>query len=203
MKSAAIDQYIANAEPFARPVLMHVRALIHAAHPEVTEKIKWNCPSFEVNGSFCYMASFKKHLGVGFHHYELLKDANKILQPNKAHGGGAMGNLGKLTKLEDLPSDRSFIALVKEAVQLNLDGKVKKTVSKEVAVLIVPEFIERELKANKVANSFFNTLSVSCKREYVNWVSEAKTETTREKRLNTMIDWLTAGKKLHWKYEKK
>lgn len=115
----SVDAYIQQAAPFAQPILLHLRKLIHEACPDVEEAIKWGCPHFAYQGIFCMMAAFKQHVAFGFSKYQLLHDPHGYLQPKAAHGGHAMGNLGKIRSLADLPPDEVLIDFIRQAVQLN------------------------------------------------------------------------------------
>ena len=197
-----VDAYIANAAPFAQPVLTHFRLLIHKADPEVVETIKWGFPNFESHGTVvCSMAAFKQHCTFGFWKASLMKDPNKILAVSEK---ASMGHLGRIETLKDLPADKILISYIKEAVKLNADGvKVaRKEKSKTIAPVEIPEVVKKALKKNARALKVFEAFSPSHRKEYIEWISEAKTETTRDKRIATMIEWLEEGKSRNWKYQK-
>jgi len=147
------------------------------------------------------MAAFKQHCTVGFWKASLMNDKNLILN---ARSETSMGHLGKITSLDDLPSDKTMIAYIKEAAKLNADGiKIKKApVSKEKKELIIPAYFLSAIKKNKKAFAVFNAFSYSNKKEYVEWVVEAKTEETRILRLETAVEWMSEGKVRNWKYLK-
>lgn len=202
-KDKRIDAYIAKAQPFAQPILKKMRELIHQACPDVTETIKWGMPSFEYKGPMFGMASFKQHCVGGFWKSKLLKDPKNLLGERKAQGGDAMGNLGRMTSIKDLPPDKAIIDFVKQHMKLNEAGiKVEKkpVVKKE---LETPKELIAALSKNKKAKATFEKFSASCKREYVVWITEAKTETTRSKRLTEAVQWMEEGKPRMWKYMKK
>ncbi len=194
-----IDAYIAKAAPFAQTILQHIRKLVHKACPDITETMKWSFPHFEYKGVVCSMAAFKQHCAFGFWKASIMKDPNKIMQIKDR---GAMGHFDRITSIKDLPSDKIMIAYIKEAVLLNENG-VKlptktKTVQKEI---VVPSDIITALKKNAKAKKVFEAFSPSHKKEYIEWITEAKTEPTRIKRLNTMLEWLEEGKDRNWKYK--
>lgn len=196
--SSAIDAYILKAQPFAQPILNHLRALVHHACPEVVETVKWGMPFFDYKGPLCNMAGFKQHCSFGFWKASLMKDP-ALMQA--AATETAMGHFGKITSLKDLPSDKKMIAYIKEAMKLNDAGiKVEKkaVVKKET---IIPAYFTKELNKNLKAKDTFNQFSASCKREYVDWIVDAKTEATRIKRMTQAIAWMEEGKKRNWKYE--
>ena len=195
-----VDAYISKAAPFAQPVLNHLRRLVHKTCPEVEENIKWGMPSFEYKGMLCGFASFKQHCTFGFWKASLMKD--KVLMEN-ARSESAMGHLGRITSLKDLPSDKKITAWIKEAMKLNEEGKkvvkAKPVVKKD---LVIPAYIPREIKKNKKAWGTFEKFSPSAKKEYVEWITEAKSEKTRNKRLLQAIEWMAEGKPRNWKYMK-
>jgi uncharacterized protein YdeI (YjbR/CyaY-like superfamily) len=200
-KSKAIDAYIAKSAGFAKPILNHLRELVHNTCPDVEEKMKWSFPHFDYKGEMmCSMAGFKQHCVFGFWKAALMKDP-VLLETAKSEV--AMGHLGKITSLKDLPPDKKIIAWIKEAMKLNDEGikvvKVKPAVKKDVAV---PDYFTAAVKKNKKAWTVFEAFSPSCKREYVEWITEAKTEETKNKRLTQAIEWMAEGKRRNWKYER-
>jgi uncharacterized protein YdeI (YjbR/CyaY-like superfamily) len=198
-----IDTYIKKSADFAKPVLEHLREVVHKACTGVEENIKWGFPHFEYKGSIlCSMASFKQHCTFGFWKASIMKDPEGILQ---LMGKTAMGHMDRIESLKDLPSDKILIAYIKEAAKLNEDDvklppKKKSTEKKE---LIVPADLSAALKKNKKANATFEAFSYSNKKDYVEWITEAKTDVTRETRLGTAVEWMSEGKSRHWKYQKK
>ena len=203
-KDKRIDDYIKKAQPFAQPILTHLRELIHKGNPEVEETIKWGMPSFDYKGPYCSFASFKQHAVFGFWKHKLLKDPKGYLQERSSQGGDAMGNLGRITSIKDLPPDKVIIDFIKQAKKLNDEGiKGAPAEKKKKPELVVPEYFTAVLKRNKAASATFNAFSTSNKRDYIEWITEAKTEATREKRMDQAIEWMAEGKTRHWKYQKK
>lgn len=197
----AVDAYIAKSADFAKPILTHLRALVHKACPDVVETIKWGMPSFEYKGILCGFASFKAHCSFGFWKASLMKD-NALLLSN-AKSEAAMGHLGKLTSLKDLPADKKITAWIKDAMRLNDEGvKVEKKKPVTQKELEIPGYFTKAVQQNKKAWKVFEAFSPSNKKEYVLWVAEAKTEDTRNKRLEQAIEWMAAGKPRNWKYMK-
>lgn len=196
-RDTRIDNYILKSADFAIPILNHLRELVHAACPQVEETMKWSFPHFDYKGIMCSMASFKYHCAFGFWKASLMKD--KTLDQN-AKSQTAMGHLGKITSLKDLPSDRKMISYVKEAMKLNEAGKLEKVkmVKKEIPI---PAYFIRALSKNKKAKKAFDEFSPSHRREYLEWITEAKTEATRDKRTATTLQWLEEGKSRNWKYK--
>lgn len=202
-KDKRIDAYIAKSQDFAKPIMEHMRKLIHKACPDVTETIKWGMPSFEYKGPFIGFAAFKKHAVLGFWKAALMKDHKTLMGEDKK---GSMGNLGRIESIEDLPKDAILIKWIKEAKKLNDDGvkidKTEKPKHERKVYDMHPDF-QKALNKNKPAKQTYEAFSPSHKREYLEWIGEAKTEDTRNKRINTAIEWLTEGKSRHWKYMKK
>jgi len=191
-----VDAYIQNAAPFARPILVHIRESVHAGCPEVEETIKWSFPHFVYKGMLCSMAAFKAHCSFGFWKGSLLE-----VPPN----GTPMSQFGRITSVDDLPRSKELTRLVRQAAALNDDGvkiaRPKQTAAK--APPKAPDDLQKALKSHAKASANFKALSPSHKREYIEWITEAKTEATRRKRVATTIEWLSQGKSRNWKYERK
>jgi uncharacterized protein YdeI (YjbR/CyaY-like superfamily) len=190
-----VDAYIAKAAPFAQPILEHLRKVVHEACPGVEEGLKWSMPFFSYNGSLlCNMAAFKQHCSFGFWlHKDVVGEA----------GDDGMGQFGKIATLKDLPAKKTLVAHVKKAMAL-IDGGVKQkraVPSKPPAVVpddLVGAFAQRRHAA---ARKTFEGFPPGAQREYVDWINEAKTDATRQKRLATTLEWLAEGKRRNWKYE--
>jgi uncharacterized protein YdeI (YjbR/CyaY-like superfamily) len=199
---ARVDAYIAKSADFAQPILEHIRQLVHKAWPDVEETIKWGMPFFQHNGSpICNMAAFKQHCAFGFWNAPLLKDPEGILQIKDRN---AMGHLDRLASKKDLPADKVLIAYIREAAELNEKGiKRSKAPAAPKKELPMPEVLTAALKKNKKAQAAFEAFSPSHRREYIEWIAEAKTDATKEKRTVTAIEWLSEGKSRHWKYQQK
>lgn len=160
-------------------------------------------PHFDYKGEMmCGMAAFKQHASFGFWKAALMKDPVLI---ESAKTEVAMGHLGKITSLKDLPSDKKLAAWIKEAMALNDKGiKVPaKTKSTEKKELVVPDYFVKALAKNKKAQKVWDAFAYSHKKEYLQWITEAKTEATRESRMATTLEWVAEGKGRNWKYEKK
>ena len=191
-----IDAYIEKSAEFAQPVMVHLRDLVHKACPEVTETLKWSMPSFEYKGLLCGFAAFKQHCTFGFWKQSLLE--TDAFPKNKT----AMGSFGRITSLKDLPSDKVMVGLIHQAMELNEKGiKVPKKAAAPKKDLVVPEVLKKALSKNQAAKTTFENFPYSCKKEYIEWITEAKTEPTRDKRLASTIEWLSEGKRRNWKYE--
>jgi uncharacterized protein YdeI (YjbR/CyaY-like superfamily) len=190
-----VDVYIANAAPFARPILAHIRKTVHAGCPEVEETIKWSFPHFTYKGMLCSMASFKEHCSFGFWKGSLLD-----VPP-----GTSMSQFGRITSLDDLPRSKDLVSLVRRAAVLNEDGvkMPRPTRRAPKAPPKAPADLQKALRANAGAQATFKTLSPSHRREYIEWITEAKTAATRQRRIATTMDWLARGKSRNWKYERK
>ena len=201
-KEKLIDAYIARSADFAKPILNHIRELVHKTCPDVEEKMKWCFTHFDYKGEMmCSMAAFKQHMAFGFWKAALMKDP--ILTAT-AKTEVAMGHLGRITSLKDLPSDKKMIAWIKKAMKLNEQGiKVAKPKPAEKAELVVPDYFVKALNKNKKAKQVFDNFAYSHRKEYLQWITEAKTEETRNKRMATALEWIAEGKGRNWKYERK
>ena len=194
-----IDAYIAKSAEFAQPILRELREIVHAGCPEVEEAMKWSFPHFMYKGMLCSMAAFKEHCAFGFWKGSLVMDPKE----NKSVDG--MGQFGRLTSRKDLPPKRVLLGYIKKAVQLNDEGvkvPVRPKPKTDKKDLKVPGYFLTGLKKNKKAHTVFEGFPYSKKKDYVDWVTEAKTDETRERRLATSVEWLAEGKSRNWKYEK-
>jgi len=197
---ARIDAYIAKSGAFARPVLSHLRALVHEACPGVEETMKWSMPSFLHEGRIlCGMAAFKEHCTFGFWH----KGMVEVLGRDGAKGGTAMGSFGRITAIADLPKEKVLLRYLREAVKLGASDEPArpKPERKRAEPVAVPADLAKALKENAAASSTFRSLSPSHRKEYVEWITEAKRDETRLKRIATTLEWLAEGKSRNWKYE--
>lgn len=191
-----VDDYIARSADFAKPILIHLRELIHAGCPEVEETIKWRNPGFMYKGLLCGVAAFKQHCVIGF-----WKDA--ILFDRKNPSAKPFAIPDRITNVAELPSDKILLGYIKEAARLNAGGlKVPKPKSSPKKDLVVPKELISALKKNKKALSTFEDFSYSHKKEYVEWITDAKREQTRTQCLATAVAWMADGKARNWKYER-
>jgi uncharacterized protein YdeI (YjbR/CyaY-like superfamily) len=198
-RDSRIDDYIAKSADFAKPILNHIRELVHDACPDVEETLKWSFPHFTHKGMLCSMASFKNHCAFGFWKSALIFDSKRA----KIAEDEAMGQFGRITSLSDLPKDKVLRGYLKKAVELNEAGikepaRAKPKAKKE---LIVPDYLMSALKMNKKALAAFENFTYSHKKEYLEWITEAKTEDTRNRRMETAIKWMAEGKSRNWKYQ--
>ena len=190
-----VDAYIKKAPAFAAPILEHIRAVVHDACPEVEEGMKWSVPHFDYKGMMCGMASFKHYVTFGFWKSSL------VLGTEKQEGGA--DQFGKLTKVSDLPSKKVMTGYIKKAMKLNDEGtKVEKPKRAPKPEIAVPAYINTALGRNKKAKAQFDAFSPSHRREYVEWITEAKSDETRNRRLAQAIEWMSEGKPRNWKYER-
>ena len=191
-----IDAYIERAAPFARPILAHARALVHQACSQVEETIKWGMPTFvHAGGILCGMAAFKQHASFGFWKHALVE--------GEGEPRDGMGSYGKMLSLDDFPAKKIVLAHIRKAMKLNEDG-VKMPAARKAASKLPPEMPEdlvAALNKDKAAKATFDAFPPSCRREYIEWIVEAKREETRAKRLAQTVDWLAEGKRRNWKYE--
>jgi hypothetical protein len=193
-KDSRIDAYIENAKPFAKPILKRFRKAVHAGCPAVQETIKWSFPHFEYKGMLCSIAAFNAHCAFGFAKGELMKEVPK---GNRT----AMGQFGRVESIDELPDEAALVRMVKEAAALNDAGtKVPRPARSPKPRLTAPDDMIAALKKNKKALSSFEAFSPSQQREYIEWIVEAKTQGTRERRLDTAVVWMAEGKIRNWKY---
>lgn len=200
-KDPRVDAYIAKSAEFAKPILIHLRELIHDNCPTVIETMKWSFPHFTYKGPadrapriLCSMASFKQHCAFGFWYIDNTS-GNQQAAP-------AMGQYGRIASVADLPADKKLIKQIKDAIRVH-DAGVKPRVAARPAEkkeLEIPDCLTAALKKNKKALAEFKQFNYSSKKDYVEWLDEAKTDATRKKRLDTAIEWIAEGKPRNWKY---
>ena len=197
-----IDAYIEKAQPFAQPILTHIRELMHKAVPDVDEAVKWSMPFFTYKGVIlANIAGFKQHVSFGLwnENVEAVRKETGVEQR-----GNAMGSFGKITSLADLPADAALKKLIQEAAGKIADGTRTKAwagrAKKDRPEAEVPPALAAALKKDKTAAANFKAFSPSCRREYCDWIADAKTEPTRDKRVAQAMEWIAEGKHRHWKY---
>jgi uncharacterized protein YdeI (YjbR/CyaY-like superfamily) len=183
-----VDAYIEKAAPFAKPILEQFREVVHEACPEAEETIRWSVPSFSHHGMLCNMAAFKAHCRIVFAKEPLIR--------------GAAEAFGKIEAVDGLPQRKRLLEMVKQAAKLNEVGtRVPKTTQPAKPPATVPPVLEAALRKSKKARARFAELSPSHKREYIEWISDAKKDETRDKRIERTIAQLEEGKSLNWKYQ--
>jgi uncharacterized protein YdeI (YjbR/CyaY-like superfamily) len=193
------DDYISKANDFAVPILEYLRQLVHEECPEVEEVIKWGFPCFDYNGFLCGITAHKAHCSFLFWKGSLMTDPDGVME---IAGKTGMGHFGRITSIDDLPDEKVLRKYIREAMELNRKGtKVlkKKTAKKE---LNIPEYFMNAIRKNHAAMTTFNNFSYTNKKEYVEWVTDARTEKTRERRLTQSVEWMVEGKIRNWKYVK-
>lgn len=199
-KNPETDHYIAKAAPFAQPLLGTLREYMHRACPELSEEIKWGMPCFMYKKKIlANMAAFKTHCAFGFRLSPIMEDPYGLF---RAGNGEGMGDLGKISSAEQLPPYPLLEAYIIQAMSLTDQGAVVPKKSTEKAELQVPAPFMELLQAEPELLQNFNNMSPSHRREYLEWILDAKQEATRLRRMNKALEMLRKGKSLHWKYEK-
>lgn len=193
-KDPRVDAYIAKAPAFAKPILTELRATVHGACPDVEEGIKWGHVHFGYRGMMCGMAAFKQHATFMFWKQKLVFGADDTRWS---------GELSKLTTKADLPAKRALAGYIRKAMALNDAGVKIERVRREPAPIRVPADLASALKRNGRAQTAFNDFSPSHKREYIEWLTEARSDETRTRRLMQAVEWIAEGKSRNWKYEKR
>jgi uncharacterized protein YdeI (YjbR/CyaY-like superfamily) len=195
-RNPRVDRYIEQSADFARPVLVHLREVVHETCPDVEEAIKWGFPNFVYRGMLCHMAAFKNHCAFGFW------KGTAVVENAGERAEEAMGHFGRITSLSELPPDEVLAGYIRLAMELNEQG-VKAAEKKPVkAEIPMPDDFRRELDEHPAAGATFEGFSPSARREYLEWITEAKTAATRERRMATALEWLAEGKPRNWKYMK-
>jgi uncharacterized protein YdeI (YjbR/CyaY-like superfamily) len=192
-----VDAYIAKSADFAQPILTEIREAVHASCPDVEEEMKWSFPHFVYKGVLCSMAAFKQHAAFGFWKGPLVLGRGK--------DADAMGQFGRITKRSDLPPKKTLAGYIRKAAALNEQGVKVPRAPRPAATTIVkvPADLAAALKKSKKAHAGFDALSPSHKREYIDWITEAKRDETRARRIAQAIEWMADGKSRNSKYERK
>lgn len=199
--SPKIDAYIEKSQDFAKPVLHYIREIIHEFCPDAEETMKWSFPHFIYKGkNLCAMASFKQHCTFGFWLEKEMKSMQEITQDIEKN---SMFSLGKIAQVGDLPSKSQLKKAIKEAMELTDMGVTMKKAPPSKIEMEIPDYFQRALEAQPKAKEIFEKASPSFRKEYIAWVTEAKTEATRDKRLEQSLEWIAEGKGRNWKYQKK
>jgi uncharacterized protein YdeI (YjbR/CyaY-like superfamily) len=194
IRDPRVDAYIAKAQPFAQPILTHLRELVHGHAPGVEETLKWGVPHFTLGGqNLAGMAAFKEHATFGF-----WRDEEVTGSPRDT---GAMGSMGRLTTLADLPDDAAMAAMIAKAVALAAEGKPKRPAPKPKVALDMPADLGATLAGNREAQTHWDAFSPGKRRDYIEWVIEAKREETRVKRIETIVAQVAEGKDRNCKYK--
>lgn len=196
-RDSRIDAYIAKSADFAKPILTHIRGVVHAACPVVEETMKWSFPHFDYRGEMmCSMAAFKEHCALGFWKGSL------VVGKADDRNDEAMGQMGRITRVSNLPSREVLTGYIRKAMALNDAGiKVERMKGPAKKALPTPPDLARELKGTKGASTW-DGFSPSARREYVEWLLDARTAETRSRRLATSVEWIAEGKTRNWKYQK-
>jgi uncharacterized protein YdeI (YjbR/CyaY-like superfamily) len=195
-----IDAYIAKSADFAKPILEYIRQVVHGASPLITETVKWGMPFFDYKGPVCMMAAFKQHLGFGFWKASRLNDPNGFLQGSDEEA--AAGSFGRIVTLSDLPPDEALKDFVLQIIAMNESGvKEAKKPAAAKAELVMPDDFKNLLSQDAKTVANYENFSPSKKREYLEWIIDAKSEATRLKRMEQAVEWIAEGKSRHWKYQ--
>lgn len=200
-----VDAYIEKAAPFAQPILTHLRNLMHRACPRAIESMKWGMPFFLQQGIIlAHMAAFKQHCAFGFWGPKMKKALRKN-GASRLSSSEAMGSMGRITSVKDLPADKDMLAYMRQAGELVETGQRTKSIERPKRTakrsVSVPPELAAALKKNKLAATTFETFSPSCRREYAEWIADAKRPETKQKRIAQSLEWIAQGKTRNWKYQ--
>src|SRR5579872_1709140 len=195
-----VDAYIAKSPDFAKPILIHIRELVHRVAPELSEAMKWGFPFFDYKGPVCQMAAFKRHCAFGFWREKMLNDPKGYLKVDGEKSSA--GSFGQILSINDLPPEEVLTDFIHQAIAINEKGvKVEKKPAAPKPELTMPADFDKLLRANMAAMDNFEKFAPSKKREYLEWFADAKSEATREKRMEQALEWIAEGKSRNWKYQ--
>jgi uncharacterized protein YdeI (YjbR/CyaY-like superfamily) len=200
-RQSKFEAYADQLPDFAIPIFGHLRALVHATCPQVSEEVKWSIPHFVHGGeNLCIFAAYAKHCSFSFAKDSLMADPRL---KSSAARPAAKRFMGRLTTLSDLPPDDDLAAWIAEAMSLNDRGiKLPPRQSDGSKPVEVPQAFTDALAANPAAKAVFDTKSPSFRKEYNVWIGDAKTDATRQKRIGEALTWIAEGKGRFWKYAK-
>ena len=193
-----VDAYIAKAGDFARPILTELREIIHDTCPDVQETIKWSAPFYDYHGTMCMTPAFKQHCKLGFWNSRLVYD-------EAARKAGLHEKLDRIESVKGLPPKKVIAGFIRKAMELNEQGVKSPTRSKDRpprAEIAMPKEFKSALGKNKKAKSTYDAFAPSHRREYLQWITEAKTEATRDRRIEQAVEWIAEGKQRNWKYQR-
>lgn len=192
-----VDAYIARSSDFAKPILNHIRSVVHEACPDVQETVKWGAPFFDYHGVMCNMAAFKAHCAFGFW-------KGSLVLGNDVKDADAAGQFGGIENVSDLPPKKVLMGYIRQAMKLNEDGvkPMRTKTGTKKPELDVPDYLRAALKKDRKAQTAFDAFSPSHRREYIEWITDAKTEATRNKRMETALEWIAEGRSRNWKYQR-
>jgi uncharacterized protein YdeI (YjbR/CyaY-like superfamily) len=197
-KNPAVDAYIKKAPPFAKPILKQLRKIIHKGCPKVTEDIKWGAPFYLYQDRvLCATMGFKAHCALVFWKSGLIK--KKMGKKAEVE----LKRLRRISALAELLSERELLAYVKLAMHFNEPGTKLPPRKERPTPVKAPRDLTVALRANPKALATFNAFTPTRKKDYIYWITGAKTKETRERRLETAVDWMAEGKSRNWKYEER
>lgn len=179
--TAAVDPWIASEPDYARPILNYLRDLIHEAAPDAVAQMKWSRPFYLVNGTpICYLAAFKQHCGFGF----WSPDMTEVLKADGIAEPGASGSFGRISSIADLPPADHLLRYLRHAADLARTGSAKTPMASgrrasAKAPIAMPTALATALAQSAEASAGFQKLSASCRREYFEWITSAKSRRRR------------------------
>jgi len=193
-RSKTVDEYIESTEKW-RAELIRLRKILRST--DLEETVKWGAPCYTCDGkNVVGLGAFKSYLGLWFFQGALLADKSKVLI-NAQEGKTKALRQWRFTSSKEI--NASLIkAYVNEAIELQRQGAaIKPDRGRPVEV---PPQLKRALAGNKTASRAFNALTPGKQREYADYISSAKREETRSKRLEKIIPMIAAGQGLHDRY---
>ena len=143
----------------------------------------------------CWLAYFKNHVGINFFKGSLIEDLHGLYDEACMDKGNRQIKFRRQDDVDEVKLKHYLY----EAIKLNKEGT---NVQAKKISTDIPENLAQALAKNINAKNFFDSLAQGYKRDYIVWITTAKQEKTRLKRLNTTIEWLSEGKKKNWKYER-
>ncbi|MEO9802317.1 MAG: YdeI/OmpD-associated family protein [Reichenbachiella sp.] len=193
--SKKIDAYLTTVSSEHRPVLELIRKTVNAVDDRIQEDWKWRAPCFSLEGLVCWFVAFKSHVGLNFFKGALIEDIhNAFVESEDEDKGNRMIHFKSIDEVKV----KVIQDYVKQAVLLNEQG-IKIDFPKR-KTLETPDYLIEALNKNKKAKDVFESFTDAQRKDYIEWLVEAKREETRNKRMTQAIEWIAEGKTRNWKY---
>lgn len=192
-----VDEYILKKEKWQQE--LHILRSIFLDLP-LGETIKWGAPVYVFQGkNIVGLAAFKKYFGLWFFQGALLKDKQKVFV-NAQEGKTKAMMQWRFYALEEIKTDL-IKDYVLEAIENVKQGKEIKPVRRnKKSKLIIPPELLNTLDENRELKEKFETFTESKKREFAEYIIDAKRSTTKASRLQKIIPMILRGEGLNDKY---
>lgn len=163
---------------------------------DLKEELKWSAPYYTYQGkNVVGIGCFKEHCALWFHQGVFLKDKKKKLISASDNTRGL--RQWRFSSLDEL-DEKLVLSYILEAIENAKQGKEIEVKEKK---LEIPELLKDALKEHGLEASF-ERFSKSKKREFSEYISDAKQEKTKHSRLDKILPLIKNGVGLMDKYRK-